>query len=210
MNTQKEALEAAVRAEIEGDATFQSSLEGKTEDEKVQLIGNKRNEVLAKKAPEWFENMKKHETIANDQRQRAEKAEAEGKGKGKDGEDDKDKDKDKDKGKDEPKDLSSTEVIALVSAQITHADDIEEVKKAAKLLGKTITEAINDPMVKGILQRNGEYRKSQDAANIGKDGKKGNEGAAPSEVLKRASEGKIPDAGSPEAESLYKARRGIK
>lgn len=207
MNTQKEALEAAVRAEIEGDTEFQTSLEGKTEDEKVQLIGTKRNEVLAKKAPEWFETMKKNETIANDQKLRAEKAEREKGGK-KEGEGEEGKEKKEEK-KEEPKDLSSTEVIALVSAQITHAEDIEEVKKAAKLLGKTITEAINDPMVKGILQRNQEYRKSQDAANIGK-GNKGSEGAAPSEVLKRASEGKIPEAGTTEAEALYKARRGLK
>jgi len=102
--------------------------------------------------------------------------------------------------------LSPKDLYALNRANVD-LEDIDEVEKAAKILGKSIPEALEDDMVKSLLQRRGEERKTAEASNV-RGGKPSTKKASPQEILKRAESGNIPEAGTPEAEELFWARRG--
>lgn len=197
MNTQNSEFDALIQTELTNDTEFQSTLATiSDETEKANAIEAKKKEVLAKKAPEWFAEAAKHKEIAENQRIRAEKAEGKKKDEG-------------DGGTKKDEDLSSTDVIALIGADIKHPDDIAEIKRAAKLFGKTITEIIQDPLLKAKLKQNSEFRAAQQAANV--DPKRaGTNQATDSEILERARKGEVFKAGSAEAEQLYWARRGGK
>lgn len=197
MNTQNGAFDTAVQTELMADAEFQTKLAGITDEtEKATAIEQKKAEILNRKAPEWFAEMQKQATIAEDQRKRAEKAE------GKPPKDDKTPDKKDD-------DLSSMDVIALVNAQINHPDDIAEIRKAAALFGKSIPETIADPLVAARLKQAKEFRASQEAMNV--DPKRpGSHQPTDAEIIERANKGEVFKPGSPEAEQLYWARRGGK
>lgn len=110
---------------------------------------------------------------------------------------------------DEAKDLSSDDVLALVGAQITHPDDIKELKKSAKLLETNMQGALADPLVQARLRDMQEKRKSADAMNTG-GGRRSNTKATDAEVLEKAKQGDVPERGSTEAEQLFWARRGGK
>lgn len=198
MNTEKEivdALDAVVQAEIQNDSEFQTSFTALTSDEeKATALAAKRASVLAVKAPEFFAEARKQTKIAADQKIRAEKAEK-GEKPPKEG--------------DEKKDLSSSEVLALVGASISHPDDIELIKKSALLLGKDFASTISDPIVSGQLKQQQEFRKTADANNI--DPKRpGTKAPTDAEILDRARKGEKFAPGSAEAEQLFWARRGGK
>ena len=86
-------------------------------------------------------------------------------------------------------------------------EDVDEVIKAAKLLGKTIQEALEDPTVKTILETRGEYRKTAEATNK-KTARPSSHSPSSREILEKAEKGEIPEPGTPEAEKLFLARRG--
>lgn len=105
--------------------------------------------------------------------------------------------------------LSYQDLYALSTAGV-HVDDVDEVKKSAKLLGKSIPETLQDPIVKQILADKAEKRKTANATNIDPARPGGKTGPTDAEVVEDAKQGKIPKAGSPEAEQLFFARRGGK
>jgi hypothetical protein len=189
MNTEEEyrgQLDAAVQAELDQDSEFQASIATVSDEtEKATLVTAKKNEILAKKAPEFFAK-------AEDQRKRAEIAEKKPP-KPKDGE--------------EPKDvLSTTDLYSLMNAKVAE-EDVPEVQKAAKLLGVTIAEALKDDMVIAKLARNVELRASANALNT--DPKRpGIKTATDAEILERAKAGEVFKPGSAEAEQLFWAKRG--
>lgn len=105
-------------------------------------------------------------------------------------------------------DLSSTDLYALMNAQVPE-EDVEEVVKAAKVLGKSIKDALKDDMVKAILAKRVEHRKTADANNV-RPVRPGTKTKTDAEILAEAGSGKIPEKGSKEAEDLFWARRGGK
>lgn len=101
--------------------------------------------------------------------------------------------------------LSTKDLYALMSANVPQ-DDVEEVVKAAKILNKSISEALKDLMVQTVLKTREEYRATANAANVAPV-RPGSKKVSDEEVLAKASKGEIPEAGSKEAEALFWARR---
>lgn len=101
--------------------------------------------------------------------------------------------------------LSSRDMFALIKADV-HEEDFDEVQKAAKLLDKSVAEALKDDTVQSILNTRAEYRKTAQATNT-KAARPSQKKVSAEELKKQASEGKIPDDKN-EAEELFWARRG--
>lgn len=144
---------------------------------------------------------KKLEEIARNQKIRAEKAEKEVK-------EAKELLKTSSKPETKKEDLSTSDLYALMSAKVPQ-EDVEEVVKAAKLLGKTVQEALKDETLKTILERRDSFRKTADASNT-KSTRPGAKTITDSDLLANASKGEFPAKGSPEAERLFFLRRGKK
>lgn len=102
-------------------------------------------------------------------------------------------------------DLSQKDLVTLIEAKIP-SEDYDEVVKASKLLGKSISETIKDPLVVGNLERRAEERDSANAANTG-GSRRTTVKQTDESVIGNLSKGIIPEKGSPEAEQLFRARR---
>jgi len=91
--------------------------------------------------------------------------------------------------------LSTRDTVAIMRNNV-HEDDIEKVKKAAKVLGLEVADALKDDIVKGILKRSEEERTSANASHTGGGGKVTSKMTDES-LLNEAMEGKPPvdDAG---------------
>lgn len=102
--------------------------------------------------------------------------------------------------------LSPLDLYALMDAKVPQ-EDVEEVTKAAKLLNKTVAEALKDTTVQAILKTREEHRKTADATNTGTK-RPAQKTKTVDEIVRDASKGVIPEKGSKEAEELFWARRG--
>lgn len=102
--------------------------------------------------------------------------------------------------------LSQSDFIAIARADI-HDDDIESVKRFAKMEGLTISESLKNDDMRAILDRREGVRKTADATNTNTSRRSAPKADADT-ILKNVSEGKIPDAGSRDADELFWARRG--
>jgi hypothetical protein len=194
MNEQKTGdLHALVEEKLSADTDFNASLEGMSDEEKAQAISSKRTELINaeyNRVIEYGGNMKA----------RAEKAE----GKKKPNEE-KPEETPKKPDTDEYQ-LTYKDNYALTQQQV-HVDDVDEVVRYAKFSNLTVAEALADTTLQAILTRRTEERSSSKAMNKG-GGKASIKKATPAQVLKDASEGKMPEPGSPEAQALFDARRG--
>lgn len=101
--------------------------------------------------------------------------------------------------------LSTKDLYALMSANVPQ-DDVEEVVRAAKILGKSISEALKDLTVQTVLKTREEYRTTADARNVATV-RPGSKKVTDEEVLAKAANGEIPEPGSKDAEALFWARR---
>lgn len=193
-----EDLDAVVQGKLDADTEFQASIADLPEDEKTVAVSAKRSELskaeYAAARKEAAENHKKFE----DQRTRAEKAEQEAKKKKPEG------------GDHAPKDpeLSPKDLYALQKGDV-HIDDFDEVVKAAKLLGKSVQEAMKDTTVQAILEKRVEHRKTAEANNH-QPARPGQKKISDSDLLAKVSKGEVPEPGSEDAERLFFLRRGGK
>lgn len=105
-------------------------------------------------------------------------------------------------------DLSTTDVYALMKADVPE-EDIEEVRRVAKALGVNVAEAIKDPVTKGILERRLALRTTANATNT-RTARPGTKKVTDEQVLEDLKAGTIPEKGSKEAEQLFWAKRGGK
>lgn len=194
------ALDVIVQEKIDADTDFQASLEGMSDEDKDTAVNNKRKEVTEEMFKEVSGKATTFEKIAGDQKIRAEKAETDLK-----------KvvpPKKKEDDKSETPELSTTDLYALMQSDIAE-EDVEEVVKASKLLGKTIKETLGDPTLKAILKTRVEERATADATNTGKN-RPGAKKVSDQELMDNAAKGVLPEPGSPEADQLFWARRGKK
>jgi hypothetical protein len=187
MNEQVPALDVLVQEKLDADTEFHTSLEGKSDDERNAAITAKRTEIMN---TEWT----KAQEYARNQKIRAEKAE------------EKPNKPTTTAKKDDDNNLSSVDTIAIIKANV-HEDDIEEVIKASKLLGKSISETLKDATFKTILNTREEERKTAEAANTN-TAKPGTKQVSGDELKQNLSKGQVPEKGSKEAEDLFWARRG--
>ena len=188
MNEQVPALDVLVQEKLDADTEFHSSLEGKSDDEKAAAITAKRTEIMN---TEWS----KAQEYARNQKIRAEKAEEKP-----------NKPTTTAKKSEDSNNLSSVDTIAIIKANI-HEDDIEEVVKVSKILGKSISETLKDATFKTILNTREEERKTAEAANTN-TAKPGIKQVSGDELKQNLSKGQVPEKGSKEAEDLFWARRG--
>jgi len=199
MNTENVGeFDTLIEQKIEEDTEFQDSLVDLEDDDKEQAIKEKREEVIRQEWQNLSETAKKKAELADNYKTRAEKAEAEAK---------KAKPAEKEIKNDNP-DISSKDIYTLIDAKVPR-EDVEEVVKAAKLLGKTIDEALKDDVVKTILSNRQEFRKTSEATNT-TTARPGTKKVSDEEILGKASKGEFPDKGSEEADRLFWARRGGK
>lgn len=205
MNDENGNLAALVQEKLDADQEFQDSLADLSDEEKDSALADKRAELMEAVFAETRTAAEKHREVAEAYKIRAEKAERASKGKEpKEGED----------GGGEgaapqsaDADLSPTDLYALMHAQVP-PEDVPEVKKAAKLLEVSVADALKDDMVKAMLARNAEHRASAQAANTGSKRRSATK-PSDTEILEKAKKGELPEPGTPEAEALYRARRGI-
>ena len=188
------ALDALIQQKLEADTDFQATLESMSDEEKSTALNAKRAELTNIAFEEIRTKADKEAELARNYKIRAEKAERGEKGDG--------------KATGSGDDLSPKDLYALMQANVPQ-EDVDEVIKAAKVLGKPITEALKDSVVQTILKTNEEYRKTANATNT-KVARPGTKAVTPAELQDKASKGDFPEKGSREAEELFWARRGGK
>lgn len=194
METKSGALDALIQGKIDADTEFQSSLRDLNDSDKADRVAARRKEVAEAEFSSLQEKLKKEGEVSGNYKIRAEKAET---------------DLEKFKPKDPPRNegnLSTADFYALTTAQV-HQDDVEEVQKAAKLLGKSIPETLKEPTVQVLLAKRSEDRKTAAAANIDPT-KPASTKPSGKELNDRLSKGEVPKPGSQEAEDLFWERKG--
>lgn len=88
-------------------------------------------------------------------------------------------------------------------------EDFDEVVDMAKFKKISIAEALKLGSVKAILSEKAEFRKTAQLSNTGAS-RKSTTTVSDETLIANASKGIIPEAGSPEAERLFWAKRGGK
>lgn len=162
--------------------TSESGVEETTETNEEETV-----ESIKAKLEEERKAREKAEEVAKNQKVRAEKAEAEAK---------------KNKPEVSKDDLSSKDLYALMESKV-HKDDVDEVVKMSKLLGKSVSESLSDQAVQSILAVRTEQRQIASATNT--DGSKRVSTQVTGEaLLAKAEKGELPDEA--DIEKLVKAR----
>lgn len=90
-----------------------------------------------------------------------------------------------------------------------HEDDFQEVKDMADFKKISIAEALKLPATKAILAEKAEFRKTAEVSNTG-NARRGATQVSGDALLADLSKGKVPEAGTAEAEALFWAKRGGK
>lgn len=101
--------------------------------------------------------------------------------------------------------LSIKDSYALQAAGVPF-EDVDEVAKAAKVLGKSIPEALKDPIVTARLAQLKSFRETEQATNT-KPGRPSAKEVSDDKILEDAAKGIIPKPGTKEAERLFFLRR---
>lgn len=105
------------------------------------------------------------------------------------------------------KDMSSTDLYALIDAKIPQ-EDVSTVRKFAKMEGITIPEALKSSLLKSILKGDAEMRETANASNTQKTGK--TKGAiSDDQLLADAKKGIMPESDE-DMTRLSKLRLGLK
>lgn len=183
-------LDAVVQAKIDGDTDFIESIANLSDEDKTTAINEKREEIIKEEWKNLTEFAKTRDQVAKDKEAWAKKLE---------------KDK-KDKPTPQGDDLSPKDWMYLAKADV-HDDDIDRVVKFSKLEGITVQEALKHSDLKAIISSRAEARKSAEAISV-KPSSRGAQKPNPEVIVAEAAKGKIPQAGTPEAEELFWARRG--
>lgn len=179
-------LDSSIQAKIDSDTDFQTQLESTPEEEREQVIADRKAELFGQEILSIKQKAEKNEELANNYKIRAEKAE-----KGS-------------KEKPEPKSetgLSQKDVIYLAKADIDE-QDLDDVIEYANLKKIPVSEA--HKFMNPILKERAEERKTAQATVV----KTGNRGASkntPESILADVRSGKEVDP-----EVLAKARMELK
>ena len=189
-------IESLIEEKLAGDVEFQNSLQNLSDDEKTNLITEKRNSILLEEAPKWYDESKKNEKAYIDTKTRAERAEQDLK-----------KFKPADVNKDEDS-LSTKDIYAFMEAKVPQ-DDIDDVVDYAKMKGISIGDALKSSVVKAVLADKQETRKTAEATQTRSTRATTKiDGNTILQNAREKGEDALPTAGSSEAEDMFWARRG--
>lgn len=164
-------MDKVVQDRIDGDADFQATLTDLSEDDKNAAIASKRKDVLSEEIATLTKRATDAETLAGNQKTRAEKAEG--------------------KIKENASDLSAKDAMLLAKANVD-LEDVDEVVEYAKFKKVPIADALKSPVLIGIIAERKEERATAEATATGKNTRST---AAPSAdaILAAASGGQVPD-----------------
>lgn len=205
MNTENTgSLAALVQGQIDSDTDFQATLANLSDDEKTQKINEKRDELYESSYSNLVAERDKQSELAGNYKTRAEKAEQarkerEGNGDG--------NTPNNGAAAQNESTLTQKDWLVLAKADV-HEDDIDDVVEYARFAKIDISKALSSTVIKSILAEKAEARKAEVASNI-KGGKPGAHKRSDADVYKDAQNGKMPKPGTPEAEALFRARRGL-
>ncbi len=87
---------------------------------------------------------------------------------------------------------SLEDTIAIINDKVTEKEDIETVKKFAKLEGISIADALKSPIVKTILSTKAEERKTAQATNTGVS-RKATSKVSGEDLLEKFNQGEVPE-----------------
>lgn len=182
-------VDKIVSDRLAADSEFQTRVAGLPETDKVSETEKRRKEILG-------EEFQKREDNYQHTKTRAEKAEAE-----------RDALKPAPKGVPDAKEesLSHQDNYVLMTNQV-HPDDVAEVVKASKILGKTITETLADPTFAPVLASRVDKRRTANSTSTGA-ARAGATTRSDEQVLEDAQKGILPEKGSEAAQQLFMARR---
>ena len=198
----KGSLDTLIEETLNADTDFNDTLTDMSDEDREIAISEKKSEITKQVYSDLEEKSTKNEELAKNYKIRAERAE----GRNKPPKEEVDTSKKPDEK--EKSDLSTKDFYSLVDAKIPQ-EDVEEVMKASKLLGKTIPEALKDDTVKAILEKRAEHRKTAEATNTA-TARPGSKKVSGAEITAKADKGDFPEKGSEEADALFWERRGGK
>lgn len=99
--------------------------------------------------------------------------------------------------------LSAKDFLALTQAGVT-AEDFDEVERVAKILGKPLTDALQDKTLKSILKERADERKTAEATHT-RGGARGTSKTADADILAKAERGEMVDS-EEGMQAIFKAR----
>ncbi len=186
-------LVASTQEVIDSDIDFQNSIVDLSDEDKIAAISVKQEELINAEIETTNLKLSEAEKSYNNQKIRAEKAEAEAK-----------KPKTETQTpKTEDKDLSGTDLYALMEAKVQKVD-LPLVKTTAKALGLPIDEALNHPVLKTILKNAEEERRTAEAVNTGSSRKANTKVSG--DLVKKAEKGELADEEMAEASKTVLAQ----
>jgi hypothetical protein len=199
----EKTIDEVIQGKLDSDTEFQKTIKDLPEAEKSAKVEEKRKELLTSEFKDLSEKASKatkSEELAGNYKTRAEKAEQALK-----------KYEKAPEQKDGEGNLSTKDTMALMEAKVP-AIDIEVVTDWAKFKGISIEDALKSPQVQQTLKSNAEFRATAAATKTGAPTKTQAgepDGAKIIESIRNAADengSKIPEAGSPEAMAIFKAR----
>lgn len=101
--------------------------------------------------------------------------------------------------------LTPMDAILLSKANITEADDIEELVKYANFKGITVKDALKDKTAQTILRDRAEMRQTAEATNTG-NARRGSSKVSDEQILADVNEGKFPTDPEALAVARHKAK----
>lgn len=88
-------------------------------------------------------------------------------------------------------DLSQSDLYTIIKNDVDEKD-VETVVKFAKFEGVSISEALNNDVLQGVLKKRAETRKTAQATSTG-GGRRSNTKATPEQLLAKAQKGELPE-----------------
>lgn len=189
-------LESSIQAKIDGDVSFQSTLNGLSDEDRTAKIEEQKEierDLALASLKEKADKATKAEEVANNYKTRAEKAETALKAKG-----------DAGTPKTPENEIGYREAMALTRANVAD-EDVDTVIRWAKFNGVPVTEALKDPVMQTTLKTREEQRKTAAATNTG-PAKRGSAKLSDEEIVERAERGELPEDPS----VLVKAQLNLK
>ena len=188
-----ENLDAVVQEKLDADLDFQAELELLSDEEKVQVIADKKAELVRQEFEAVSAKAKQADDAFQDQKARAYKAEQELKKVAKPA-----------GGSGDPKSSENYSLSDIRALSDVPEEDVDEVVKWAKYNNISVAEAKKSTVMQSLLKNRAEERKTADVTNTG-GGRRAVSKNTDADILARADKGDLPESDD-EIKRLSEAR----
>jgi hypothetical protein len=149
-------INTLVDKKISQDADFQAELVLLPDEDREQMLAQKRSELINQEVRSLANQARKNEELATNYKIRAEKAEKDR------------KERSEGSNSEQFKEVLSTpDTLAIVRNNV-HEDDVEEVIEYAKFKNVSVAEVLKSGVMKTLLAEKEEMRRTANATNTGK------------------------------------------